>query len=97
MKKLALILVMMIGSFAFALEPQTATTIPHIPQQTFAINPLFLPFGTATAEYEHVLLSDKTSLGVSGWYEYDNVKARWAYLKLCIIQAEMLCKGLASD
>lgn len=86
-----LILLLLCGTLP-AQEPQTATT--NVPQQTVAVNLLALPFGTATAEYEHVLFSPKTSLGVSGWYEYDNVVARWAYLKAMYYPGGTALKGL---
>jgi len=52
-----------------------------IPQQSLAFNPVFVPFGTANAEYEHALFTPKSSLGVAGWYEFMDVKARWCSVR----------------
>jgi hypothetical protein len=49
--------------------------------QSIACNPVFLPFGTATVEYEHAVVTPHFTAGLSAWYEYANVKARWAYVK----------------
>lgn len=46
-----------------------------------AINPLFLAAGTFNTEFETVVNS-RWSAGANLWYEFDNVEARFAYLKL---------------
>lgn len=53
------------------------------PMQLVAINPVFIPFGTLSAEYEF-RVTPLASLGLSGWYEYADVRARWLYLKALI-------------
>jgi hypothetical protein len=59
-------------------EPATATT--HI-DQTIAVNPVFPFFGTLNLEYEHGLADTPVTIGLSGWYEFRDVKARWLYGK----------------
>lgn len=49
--------------------------------QTIALNPIFAPLGTITIEYERTFLKEDLSFGISGWYEYKDVRARWIYLK----------------
>jgi len=63
-------------------------------KQTIALNPIFIPFGTITAEYEHHLFSQATTLGISGWYEYKDIKARWIYLKAMYYTGGSSLKGL---
>jgi len=53
------------------------------PTQLVAINPVFIPFGTLSAEYEFRITA-LASLGLSSWYEYDDVRARWLYLKALV-------------
>ncbi|HKO90637.1 MAG TPA: hypothetical protein VJU61_05770, partial [Polyangiaceae bacterium] len=51
------------------------------PAHVIAINPVFIPFGTLTGEYQ-LRVTPLLSLGLSGWYEFRDVRARWAYLKV---------------
>lgn len=51
-------------------------------QHTFALNPVFIPFGAVNAEYERALLTRFTSLGMSAQYEYRHSRARWFYAKM---------------
>jgi hypothetical protein len=53
------------------------------PTQLIAINPVFIPFGTLSGEYEFRVTA-LASLGLSGWYEYARVRARWLYLKALV-------------
>ena len=63
--------------------PGNAEAPAQRPRQLVAINPIFIPFGTLTAEYEFRATAF-ASLGLSGWYEYDDVRARWLYLKALV-------------
>jgi hypothetical protein len=53
---------------------------PHL-TQAIAVNPVFPLFGTLSVEYEHALGGTPVTVGVSGWYEFRDVKARWVYGK----------------
>lgn len=75
MKTLGYILCSLIlSSLIFAQENGAAISTQSIGQQTIAINPIFAPLGTITAEYERTV-SEHLTVGVSGWYEYKEVKA----------------------
>ena len=63
------------------------------PQHAIAINPVFIPFGTLTGEYEF-RATRFTTLGLSGWYEYRDVRARWAYLKALVYPGGQALRGL---
>jgi hypothetical protein len=63
--------------------PDVAELAEQLPTQLVAINPIFIPFGTLSAEYEFRVTA-RASLGLSGWYEFDDVRARWLYLKALI-------------
>lgn len=62
---------------------------------TVALNPVFAPLGTVTMEYEHACMSPKTSIGVSAWYEYKEVRARWIYAKALYYPKGVALNGLA--
>lgn len=67
-----------------ALGAAGASEVPEQrPTQLVAVNPIFIPFGTLTAEYEF-RVTGLASLGLSAWYEYDDVHARWLYLKALV-------------
>jgi hypothetical protein len=61
---------------ALVAEPAASSQPRHL----IAVNPVFIPFGTLTGEYE-LSITRHASLGASGWYEYRDVRARWAYSK----------------
>jgi hypothetical protein len=63
--------------------PRLDETAAGSPTQLVAINPVFIPFGTLSAEYEFRVTA-LASLGVSGWYEFADVRARWLYLKALV-------------
>ena len=63
--------------------PGAAEMEAQPPRQLVAINPVFIPFGTLSAEYEFRVTA-LASLGLSGWYEYADVRARWLYLKALV-------------
>jgi hypothetical protein len=65
------------------------------PSSSVAINPLFLPFGTVTIEYEQRISAPDVTLGISGWYEYDNVLARWIYVKGMYYTSGIALQGFA--
>lgn len=77
-------------SAALVLAATSAPAAPGVaevpaegPRQLVAINPVFIPFGTLTAEYEF-RVTGLASLGMSAWYEYADVRARWLYLKALV-------------
>jgi hypothetical protein len=59
------------------MEKDTATR----PASEIAINPVFLAAGTLSTEFES-LVKPHWSVGANLWYEYSDVEARFAYLKL---------------
>jgi hypothetical protein len=63
------------------------------PSYALAVNPVFIPFGTLTAEYEMNVFRPMTALGVSAWYEYRDVRARWVYLKALIYPWGVALRG----
>lgn len=58
-----------------------ALTLSAVPTQEVAINPLFAPFGTFSAEYQNAFRSD-LSAGVHVWIEVVDVESRFGYAKL---------------
>ncbi len=62
--------------------------------QYVAGNPIFIPFGTINLEYERSL-GTHTTAGISGWYEYHDVKARWVYAKYMYYPGGTPLKGFA--
>ena len=54
---------------------------------------MFIPFGTLSGEYE-VRATRLTTLGLSGWYEYRDVRARWLYLKALVYPWGRALSGL---
>lgn len=64
------------------------------PSYAVAVNPVFVPFGTLSAEYEMRAFRPMTTLGVSAWYEYRDVRARWAYLKALVYPWGVALRGL---
>ncbi len=67
----------------------------HQAQQTMALNPIFAPLGTITIEYERSFFPSGITLGISGWYEYNNVRARWIYVKGMYYPNGMMLRGFA--
>lgn len=63
-------------------------------RQYFAGNPVFMPFGKINLEYERSL-STHTTAGISGWYEYRDIRARWVYAKYMYYPGGTALKGLA--
>jgi hypothetical protein len=63
--------------------------------QSIAVNPVFLPFGTATVEYERTLASPHLTAGLSAWYEYKDVKARWVYAKCMYYPGSSALEGFS--
>ena len=61
--------------------PGSARAQEVVREHSLAVNPVFAPFGTLTAEYEGAVAPAFT-LGISAWYEYQDVRARWLYAKL---------------
>jgi hypothetical protein len=78
MSKSALLLACLAIILTITLNAQTAYAGPW---NEVAVNPVFAPFGTLSFEYAGVLSRD-FSAGVNIWYEYKDVEARFAYLKL---------------
>ena len=66
----------------------------RLPSYALAVNPVFVPFGTLSAEYEMRAFRSMTALGVSGWYEYRDVRARWVYLKALVYPWGVALRGL---
>jgi hypothetical protein len=56
---------------------------------------VFIPFGTVSAEYEFAITSI-SSVGLSAWYEYREVRARWAYLKALVYPWGVAMQGFGS-
>ncbi len=71
----------------------TVSTVHPRTRQSIAVDPVLAPLGTLTAEVERTLFSPKTSVGLSGWYEYDNVRARWLYAKVMVYPGGEALKG----
>jgi len=63
-------------------------------RHALGINPIFAPLGTVTGEYEVRLFSPATSLGLSAWYEYKDVRARWVYVKALVYPWGVALRGL---
>ncbi len=63
-------------------------------RQSVAGNPVFMPFGTINLEYERILSTHATA-GVSGWYEYSDIRARWIYAKYMYYPGGTALKGFA--
>lgn len=72
-----------------------AAVQPSQGQNALAFDPALLPLGTANLEFETALPMEKLSLGVSGWYEYKEVEARWAYGKILYYPFGKTFQGLA--
>jgi hypothetical protein len=66
---------------AASASPVSADTEEPLLTQTIAVNPVFPLYGTLSVEYEHALGGTPVTVGVSGWYEFEDVKARWVYGK----------------
>jgi hypothetical protein len=64
------------------------------PSYALAVNPVFVPFGTLSAEYEMSAFRPMTTLGVSAWYEYRDIRARWLYLKALVYPWGVALRGL---
>ena len=60
-----------------------------------AFDAVLLPLGTVNLEFEKALPLTNLSAGLSGWYEYKEVKARWAYGKLLYYPFSKSLQGLA--
>jgi len=72
--------------------PLTPTQPYH---QTFALNPIALPFGTFSADYERAL-SPAFTLGVGGTYaDFDDNRERWFDVKALYWPNEEALKGFA--
>lgn len=75
-------------------SPQSvAARVDHRPNYSVAVNPVFVPLGTLSAEYEMSVFRPMTTLGVSGWYEYRDVRARWVYLKALVYPWGVALRG----
>jgi len=70
-------------TITLALLPWSLNSLTNYtgPREEIAANPVFAPLGTLSFEYASVMSSD-FSAGVNIWYEYKDVEARFAYLKL---------------
>ncbi len=72
-------LVIVFGLLSFSnLSCQNTTDQPKF---EIAINPIFVPAGTITGEFETIVKPHLT-VGMNLWYEYKEVEARFAYFKL---------------
>jgi hypothetical protein len=71
-----------------------AAAQPREVRQTVAVNPISIPFGTLTAEYERAL-APSLAVGLSGWYEIKEVQARWAYAKVLVYPWKRAPAGLS--
>ncbi|MBN1541113.1 hypothetical protein JW992_03135 [candidate division KSB1 bacterium] len=71
--------------------PQTGSAAPR---QSLAANELFIPFGTLHIEYEHTLPMPSTTLAISVWHEFKDVKARWISIKSLFYPGGLPLKGL---
>jgi hypothetical protein len=92
MKQIALYSLMTLCILTMAsAQEQTPSSLT----QSVAVNPIFLPFGTATVEYERLIAGQSLTAGVSAWYEYDNVKARWVYAKCMYYPGGAALEGLS--
>jgi hypothetical protein len=80
-----LLLLVLVASPALADTP--------VREHSVAVNPVFAPLGTVTAEYEGVVAPALT-LGLSGWYEYRDVEARWLYAKTLYYPGGTALRGL---
>jgi len=72
-----------------------AAVQPSHGQNALAFDPVLVPLGTVNLEFETALPVQKLSLGVSGWYEYKEVEARWAYGKILYYLFGKTFQGLA--
>ena len=63
------------------------------PSYAVAVSPVFVPLGTLTAEYEMNAFRPMTTLGVSAWYEYRDVRARWVYAKALVYPWGVALRG----
>jgi|SRR6185369_2503588 len=74
--------------------PSATPLAERRPRHAVAVNPVFVPFGTLSAEYELRAFRPMTTLGVSAWYEYRDVRARWVYLKALVYPWGVALRGL---
>lgn len=86
-------------SLPVAAVPCTAQQAPLTPTQpyyqTFALNPIALPFGIFSADYERAL-SPAFTLGVGGTYaDFDDNLERWFDVKALYWPGEEALKGFA--
>jgi len=72
-----------------------AAVQPSQAQSALAFDPVLMPLGTVNVEFETALPMQKLSLGASGWYEYKEVEARWAYGKILYYPFGKTFQGLA--
>lgn len=72
-----------------------AAVQPSHGQNALAFDPVLMPLGTVNVEFETALPMKNLSMGVSGWYEYKEVQARWAYGKILYYPFGKTFQGLA--
>ncbi|GAB1367445.1 hypothetical protein MASR1M36_23170 [Candidatus Cloacimonadaceae bacterium] len=81
MKAKALLIVIIALACQMQLTGLMAKDTATRPASEIAINPVFLAAGTLSTEFE-TLVKPHWSVGANLWYEYSDVEARFAYLKL---------------
>jgi len=81
MKAKALLIVIIALACQMQLTGLMAKDTATRPASEIAINPVFLATGTLSTEFE-TLVKPHWSVGANLWYEYSDVEARFAYLKL---------------
>jgi hypothetical protein len=75
------------------LSASSASAEETVREHAIAVNPVFAPLGTLAGEYEGAV-SPSLSLGISGWYEYRDVEARWLYAKGLYYPGGVALRGL---
>jgi hypothetical protein len=77
-----------------AAAPGTAPALPYI--QSIALNPLVIPFGVFSGEYEAALSSPGFTIGVGGtYYSNDDRRDAWAELKGLYYPNESAFRGFS--
>jgi hypothetical protein len=79
-----------------AAQAASAPPTPLLPQQSIAINPLAIPFGVFSAEYEAALPSPGFTFGVGGtYYSSGSDRDAWAEAKGMYYPGEIPFRGFS--
>ena len=96
-RSLAVLAAAVVGlPFLSAAQPAAPAPAPLLPQQSVAVNPLAIPFGLFSGEYEAALPTPGFTLGIGGSYYADNGdRDSWIEAKALYYPSETPFRGFS--